>query len=272
MLITLRDGYRMHAAVTGTGDPVVLVHGFAGSSESWGAPLLEHLGETCQVVAVDLLGHGKSDGATDPARYSAQEIVRDLVEVLDALSLGRAAWIGYSMGGRAALALAVEQRDRVTRMVLEGAAPGLEAAEEREARKARDDGVARLLLDGGIEAFAEHWRKLPVFASRRRLAPAIRADIKRRLQENNAAALAACLRGFGRGAQPSYWSDLGSLEIPVTLIVGDEDQPSRDVAVRMAEVIPQAVLTIVGEAGHTVHLEHPAAWLEAVRAALGDGR
>ena len=104
MLVTMRDGLRLHAEVLGEGEPLLLIHGFTGSAGAWGEELLSGLARAHRVVAVDLLGHGKSEYSSDPERYRVDELLQDLGQILDALDIEAARWLGYSMGGRLALA------------------------------------------------------------------------------------------------------------------------------------------------------------------------
>ena len=83
--VALRDGSRLRAGIAGDGDPILLVHGFTGSIEAWGATVLSGLVATHRLIAVDLLGHGASDSPSDPRRYAYQEVIQDLVSVLDFL-------------------------------------------------------------------------------------------------------------------------------------------------------------------------------------------
>ncbi len=269
MHIQLRDGLRCHVRLAGRDGPAaVLLHGFGGSSDAWGEELVAHAAARCRVIAVDLIGHGQSARPHLPERYDVRSLVDDLIELLDVLDIGAPTWIGYSMGGRLALAAAALRPDRVGSLVLEGASPGLETEADRVLRRAKDETLAQLLEDEGIEAFADHWMALPIFASRRRLAAARRKAIRRRLVANDPLALAACLRGFGRGAQPSFWSVLESIDVPVQLIVGEEDTSSLETAEQMGALLPRAKLTGIPRCGHTVHLEAPREWLEVVEAHL----
>jgi len=138
MFVTMRDGVRLHVQVQGTGDPLLLLHGFTGCIEAWGEEVVQGLAQANQLIAVDLLGHGASDLSSDPERYEVEEVLRDLCQVLDAVEVEKARWFGYSMGGRIALAGAVMRSARVSGLILESASPGLETENERRARRRAD--------------------------------------------------------------------------------------------------------------------------------------
>lgn len=265
MFVTMRDGLRLHVRIEGKGEPLLLLHGFTGSVEAWGEEIFQGLVQANQVVAVDLLGHGASDFSPDPQRYQVEEVLRDLGQVLDAVAVDRARWLGYSMGGRIALAGAILRPARVSALILESASPGLEGENERRARRRADEALAEGILRGGMEAFIDHWMGLPLFATQGKLPPQIRDASRERRLKNNPEALAACLRGLGIGAQPSFWEDLPQIQVPTFLLAGEEDKKFTDIAGRMAEEIPQSSLRLVPKSGHAIHLENPFAWLAAVR-------
>ncbi|MBT8396741.1 MAG: 2-succinyl-6-hydroxy-2,4-cyclohexadiene-1-carboxylate synthase [Gemmatimonadetes bacterium] len=261
----MRDGLRLKVRVEGAGEPLLLIHGFTGSGLSWGEDLTAGLAQAHRVVAVDLPGHGESDISSDPERYRVGEILQDLGEVLDSLSIGSARWLGYSMGGRVALAGAVVTPERVSSLILESASPGLAGEGERKARRRADEALAEGILRGGMEAFVDHWLGLPLFATQGKLPPKTRAETRSRKLQNTPEALAACLRGMGTGAQPSYWSALGDITVPVLLLAGEEDRKFTQVAEKMAGELSDVDLRLMPKAGHAIHLENPFAWLAAVR-------
>lgn len=263
-LVVLRDGLRLHVEERGAGDPLLLIHGFTGSVEAWGEPILSGLAAHHRVLAPDLVGHGRSSRPHDPRRYALDEVLSDLVEVLDAAGVERARWVGYSMGGRVALAAGILHPDRIGSLVLESTSPGLATDVERAERRRADDALARGLEEDGIEPFVDRWMAMPLFATQRALPDDVLRRARQRRLGNDAAALAACLRGLGTGAQPSFRDRLPEISAPTLLLTGEEDRKFTTIARRMAEAISDATLEVVPDAGHTVHLEAPDAWLEAV--------
>lgn len=263
-LLVLRDGLHLHVEERDAGDPLLLIHGFTGSVEAWGEPILSGLAARHRVLTTDLVGHGRSSRPHDPRRYALDEVLADLLEVLDAADVERGRWVGYSMGGRVALAAAILHPDRVGSLVLESASPGLDTGAERAERRRADDTLARRLEEDGIEPFVDRWMAMPLFATQRRLPEETLRRARQRRLDNDPRALAACLRGLGTGAQPSFWDRLPDISAPTLLLTGEEDRKFTTTARRMAEAISDATLEVVPGAGHTVHLETPDAWLEAV--------
>ncbi len=265
------DGVALRLHERGEGPALLLLHGFTGSVEAWGETLLEGLAGRHRVLAVDLHGHGRSDAA-EPGRLSMERVVEDLVAVLDAAGAPEATWVGYSMGGRVALAAGALRPGRVERLVLEGASPGLADAADRRARREEDETRAAALEADGIGPFVERWMALPLFATQRRLPSGTLEGERRRRLANRPHALAACLRGFGTGSQPSFWEALPRVAAPALLLTGQEDARFREVADAMAGRMPAATRVDVPGAGHAVHLEQSDAWLDAVMGFLADVR
>lgn len=255
-------GGSLHVEVAGEGPPVLLLHGFTGSTRTLDgvAAGLRTAGHA--TIAVDLLGHGRSDAPGDPAAYRMERCVAGLVHVLDAAGARRAAVLGYSLGGRVGLGLAVAHPERVRALVAIGASAGLADPAERAARRRADEELADALLRGGVPAFVERWMALPLFASQARLGPAFLAAARAQRLANRAHGLAASLRGIGAGAQPPLHDALARLPVPLLLVAGAEDGKFRAIAEDLARRAPRARCAWIAAAGHAAHLEQPGAVLD----------
>ncbi len=230
---------------------LILLHGFTQTGRSW-QPVLHALAARYRAVAPDLPGHGEF-AARRPASFAACDAY------LRALAGDRFTLAGYSMGGRVALHAALSLGERVERLVLVGASPGLADAAERTARAAEDAALADRIEAIGLEAFVREWSAQPLFAGMPRgIADVALADRMR----NTAAGLAAALRGLGTGVMPPLWDRLAELAVPVELVVGERDEKFRAIAERMEAALPDARLHVVPGAGHAVHLEAPDAVVE----------
>lgn len=260
----------LHVHQWGAGDPLLLLHGFTGSGESWNE-VAELLASDRRVIAPDLLGHGQSDAPTAPERYRIGRCAADLIALLDALELAQVDLLGYSMGGRVGLYLALTYPTRVRRLVLESASPGLHDSSERAARVAGDAALAEQIEREGIEAFINYWENIPLFESQRALPGSVRERVRAGRLRNRAVGLANCLRGLSTGAQPSLWNRLTELDIPTLLIAGALDVKFTDINRRMADALPKAQLAIFAENGHSVHLENPGLYAQTVRDFLSAG-
>ncbi len=250
------NGVHLHMEVGGQGPPILLLHGFTGSTRTWNL-CIPDLRTRHTTVAVDLLGHGLSDAPEESSRYLMDRTVEDLVSLLSALDMPRAAVLGYSMGGRIALALAAEHPEKVSVLMLEGASPGLEDADARRQRMREDALLAATIEREGVAAFVDRWENHPLFASQRSLPAERRLALHNQRLQNSARGLASSLRGIGTGVQEPLWGRLADVRVPALLIVGETDSKYKAIATRMAEAMSRATLAVVAGAGHAVHLEQP---------------
>jgi 2-succinyl-6-hydroxy-2,4-cyclohexadiene-1-carboxylate synthase len=224
---------------------VVLVHGFTQTSASW-RPVAERLARRFEVVPVDLPGHGGS-GTVRVGFAEAAGLV--------GATGGPAAYVGYSLGGRLCLRLALDRPDLVRALILIGGSPGIADAGGRAERRAADERLARRIERDGVAAFLDTWLAGPLFAT----LPAEAAGREQRLA-NTAEGLASALRRLGTGAQEPLWDRLGQLRPPALLVAGERDPKFAGIAMEVAAAIgPAAQVALVPGAGHAAHLERPAA-------------
>ena len=258
----------LNVEVRGKGPALLLLHGFTGSAATWTPHTPAWDGFT--TVAVDLLGHGDSDCPPDAGRYRMERCVDDIVALLDQLSIERAAVLGYSMGGRIALRLALHSPGRFSALVLESASPGIEDAAEREARVRSDAELADAIKRDGIAAFVDRWEAQPLFSTQAKLPDAIRSALREQRLRNDPRGLANSLRGIGAGAAEPVSDRLTELRMPVLLITGALDEKYCSLARRTAAALRSQRHEVVPDAGHAVHLEQPETFAEAVRSFLNE--
>lgn len=226
---------------------LVLLHGFTNTGASW-QPVVRAVGERYRALAPDLRGHGSASGVRPVA---LEAVLGDIA----ALPPPRFTLAGYSMGGRIALHAAIAMPQRIERLVLIGASPGLTTPDERAARRQEDERLAGEIERTDIEQFARRWAQTPVLTG---LPAALAAQVHEDRLRNQPAGLAAALRGLGTGTLPSLWDRLGELRMPVTLVVGERDQKFRGIAEEMAPLIARADLHVIHGSGHAAHIEKPA--------------
>lgn len=240
--------------------PYVLLHGFTGAAANW-THVTAVLAQRAQVVAPDLLGHGSTAAPDDPARYTMPRAAADIYALWEQLDLPPVHLVGYSMGGRLALYTALEYPQMVARLTLESASPGLDTDAERAARRASDEALAARIERDGVAAFTESWENLPLFAGQTAEA---KAGLRAVRLAQRPTGLANSLCGMGTGVQPSLWPRLSELARPVHLITGALDGKFVAINRQMQPRFRDARLTIIPDAGHTVHLERPDAYLSAL--------
>lgn len=251
-----RRGLTYAYGEVGEGPAVLLLHGFMGSKADW-ATLSDTLADAYRVIAVDLPGHGDSEAPEDLARYGMAAVAEDLAALLEHLEVDRAHLLGYSMGGRLALFMALAQPARWRSLLLESASPGLETEAERAERRGQDEALAEFIEREGVEAFVDRWERLPLFATQLSLPEPVKQEHREKRLRNRPEGLAGSLRGMGTGTQPSLWGRLEQVALPTLLVVGELDEKFVAIGREMLQRMPQALLTAAPEAGHTVHLERP---------------
>ncbi len=231
----------------------VVLHGFTGSAAAM-APLASRLPDP--VMALDLPGHGSAPASDDPADYTMAAAVDGVVAA--AAHLEQFALVGYSMGGRVALHIALACPDRVVALALIGARAGIDDPAERDERIAADEALASRIESEGVEWFADYWADRPLFASQRhRLSAEQRAGLRAQRLACDPRGLAFSLRGMGAGAVESIGCRLGELSMPCALVVGEDDTKFAAIAHEMAAVMPRAEVCLIPDAGHATHLEAP---------------
>ena len=143
-----------------------------------GVPVAAALGGRYTAVLVDLIGHGESDAPEDPARYSMERCVDDLLTLADRLEISEAVWMGYSMGGRVGLCLGATAPERCRALILEGASGGIESERERATRVSADRALAIRIEDRGVASFVEHWESQALFSGQARMEEQVRIELR----------------------------------------------------------------------------------------------
>jgi 2-succinyl-6-hydroxy-2,4-cyclohexadiene-1-carboxylate synthase len=254
-IATNRISLNVETSGRGDGPPLLLLHGFTRDARAW-EPLLPCF-EDYRTIRADLIGHGKSDAPQDVTRYSMDHAVEDLTALLHHLDIERTALLGYSLGGRVALHFAVEAPQLLWALVIESASPGIEDASARAARVESDAQLATSIETDGVEAFADRWQAIPLFASQSQLPADVLAEQRRQRLDNSPTGLANSLRGMGAGAQRWLLPELPQISVPTLFLAGALDERYAAMAPVMAATVPNAEHHVIDGAGHTVHLERP---------------
>jgi 2-succinyl-6-hydroxy-2,4-cyclohexadiene-1-carboxylate synthase len=238
-------------AIRGQGSPLLLLHGFGWTHRSFD-DLLPELEPGHQLILADLPGHGASVAPTEGFEAS----LASLVATLRGHHIASASVLGYSMGARLALGLAVGWPELVGRLALISGSPGLEASNARAERRRADEDLAKDLERLGVELFLDQWEAGPLFAGLRAL-PAARRAVLRARRTRDSDRMAAALRRLGLGSQPSYWDRLAELRMPTLLLTGAEDAKFTALAGTMAARIAASETAVLPGCGHAPHLEAP---------------
>jgi 2-succinyl-6-hydroxy-2,4-cyclohexadiene-1-carboxylate synthase len=246
---------------------VLMLHGFMGDHRVFDH-LVEELSESCNPVAVDLLGHGASSKPADPLRYNENNQMDDIVAIINTLNLDPVFLYGYSMGGRLALKTALHRPTLFNGLVLESTNCGISDPQKRKNRQKVDAARAQK-IEEDFEQFLSNWNRLDLFKS-----PApIEDTLVRKYQdiqlEQSPKALSASLFGFGTGSMSPVCNQLEKLDLPVLLIAGSEDEKYQQINRSLVDQIPNATFSSI-KAGHRTHLDNPAAVISEIHNFLED--
>ncbi len=236
------DGVRIRYVDQGSGQPVVLIHGYTGSIAGWvETGILPNLAKDYRVIAFDCRGHGKSDKPHDPKSYGIQ-MVQDVVRLLDHLHIARAHIVGYSMGAVITAKLLTTHPDRFLTATLGGAAG-------RQKWTAQDEAAAE------AEA-VELEQEMPFRSLILRLAPTdqpkptdevIQARSEQLLRGNDRLALAALVRS--RGEQTFSAMQMAAVQVPTLGLIGSAD-PNMAAMNQLKSVVPSLKVVVIEGATH----------------------
>lgn len=218
------NGVQLYFEVSGTGEPLVLLHGFSGSSQDWMASTTEW-GNQFQLIVPDLRGHGRSGILSKPFRH--EEAATDMLALLDHLGIGACKGLGVSGGGNVLLHMATKQPERVKAMVLVSATPYFPAQ-------------ARTIMSHYADSLPQQqWEVL------RHRHPEGDAQIKALLASTKAFATSYDDMNF----TPPY---LSTIQARTLIVQGDRDPLYPvEISVEMARAIRQSSLWIIPNGGHS---------------------
>jgi len=244
------------------GNPILALHGFSGCGADF-MPLAKGLNRS--IIAPDFVGHGGSAAPETLEPYRMENVVRQLEAFAESSLPERFVLLGYSMGGRAALHLAPRVLDRLEALVLVGTHPGLEDERWRGHRFTGDDELADRIEERGIDWFRDYWSSNPIIATQDRVPEPARTAMAESRARNRPHGLAGSLRGMGLGVMTPTQDKLEDLNVPTLILVGDEDEKYAELALIMAELLPNAQVSRLPGAGHCAHLERPSAAAQTIR-------
>lgn len=231
---------------------VVLLHGFMGSGADW-RPVAARLAQRHRCHCPDLPGHGKAPLPDALTWQGGCDLVESNLDGSAPKVL-----VGYSMGGRIALQLAVRHPEAYGGLVLISASPGLSSAEERAQRAIWVQTWTDAFRSEPIDDVLVRWYAQDVFGSLRQRPELLDTILKKR-RCNNPATLARVLESLDVSLQPDLRQSLGVLTMDVLVIAGAEDAKYCGLMDELAVAMAPIRRVIVPDAGHAIHLEQPEA-------------
>jgi pimeloyl-ACP methyl ester carboxylesterase len=223
------SGLRLAYEVHGTGQPVLLIHGFASSGKvnwvdtGWVEALVA---AGYQAITLDNRGHGQSDKPHDPEFYSPMAMAEDAVALLDHLGIERAAVLGYSMGARIAAFMAFAHEERVATLIFGGMGLNL-----INGLSDGNDIIAGLRAPSLANLTHPTARQFRIFADH---------------TGSDREALAACME---TSRQPMARADVRRITVPVLVAVGEADEMAGRPE-PLAELLPQGEALVIPRRDH----------------------
>lgn len=255
--VTATDGVTLSVAVVGNGEPIVFVHEFSGNMLSW-APQVAQLSRSYRCVCFNARGYPPSEVPKLIDAYGQDRAADDVVNVMNALDIDSAYLVGLSMGGFAALHLAIRHLEKVRALVIAGCGYGAKPKEQtgyftamnREADRAEEIGMTAYANELANSGYAKLLRAKDEKAWR---------QFEQQLATHSANGMAMTLRGV-LARRPSLWDleqQLAKIDKPTMLMIGDEDLPCLEPNLFMKRTFPDCALAIMPRTGHLPNLEDP---------------
>jgi len=243
--------------------PIVFLHGFLGSAASF-ASVRALLPVGHPTVSPGLFGH-RGQPELLPNHTFEAELDRLLGVIQGHFNASPTHLVGYSLGGRLALALLLKAPRQFQSATLISARRGLDDPLARATRLEQDSKWASMLQTMPLSQFLDAWERQPLFATQRQLAPHVLAQLREQRLMHNPSALAQAMTTLSLAHMPSFQGTL-DIRCPVTLMVGDQDPKFCALAAELAEQIHKRRTIVVSGAGHNLPLEKP----ESVTAAISE--
>lgn len=240
------------------------MHEFAGDHRSW-APQVRHFASSHRCLTYAARGYAPSDVPPGVASYSQAHAVEDAIAVLDAARTDRAHVVGLSMGGFATLHLTVAHPERVISAVIAGVGYGSQPEKQEQFRK-ESHAIADAFASTGSAAVAESYAVGPARVQLQNRNPEAWREFKQALAQHDATGAANTMRGV-QAARPSLYAmrdELAAIRTPLLILAGDEDEGSLEPSLMLKRTIPTSGLAILPRTGHTMNLEEPAVFNDAV--------
>lgn len=240
------NGIKLNYAVTGTGDPVVFIHGLGSSLEDW-APQIEAFSADYTCIALDVRGHGHS--AKPPGPYSVKQFAQDTAGLISHLGYTSAHIVGVSMGGIIAFQMAVDIPAMVRSMVIINSGPEVPTRT--------------------LQQKMQVWQRLILFRvfSMRKIGETIGGRLFPEPQQ--AELLAGFVEKWAQNHKPAYlaatralagWSvmdHIGSMQMPTLVLTADMDYTPVAMKEAYVKLMPNARMEVVENARHAMNFAQP---------------
>lgn len=244
---------------------ITWVHGLFGAPTDFAAvsELLEVPGNQ---AAMALPGHGGSPPLDYYERPGFDEVTSSLIVALDQAGVETTALVGYSMGARVAMHVALAYPERITHLVVIGGHTGLDGEQARAGRLLLDRKRASLIRGGGLRPFLQTWYRQPMFAHFR-ASPQFNAIFEARC-DGDAEAVAITLERLSPGLQEPLADAMAACPVPTLWVAGEYDMRYVELLSEVAERQASGRFVQIPHAGHVVPAEAPEALAQALNTFL----
>jgi|TARA_Y100000310_G_scaffold318705_1_gene373080 pimeloyl-ACP methyl ester carboxylesterase len=244
MATIVRDGVKIYYEDHGSGEAIILTHGFSATSKMW-AGQIAPLTEKYRVITWDMRGHGQSDSPQQQSLYSEEHSIDDMAAILDECGVATAVIAGLSLGGYMSLAFNLKYSQRVTGLMLIDTGPGYKNDQARASWNEMATKRGEVFEAEGLASLGS-------------------SDEVRVSSHTSATGLANAARGMLTQVDDRVIQSLPEITVPTLVLVGANDKQFLGATDYMAIKIPGAVKEIVPDAGHAVNIMQPELFNSAV--------
>ena len=251
------DGIEIYYEVTGSGEPIIFVHEYAGDLRSW-EQQVRYFSRQFKCITYNARGYTPSTVPTEVEKYSQEFARDDLLAVLNDLEIETSHIVGLSMGAFATLHFGMTYPERVKSMVIAGCGYGAEP-HTRELFIEEAENTAKQINQETMESFAKGYVKSPnriqYFNKDQRGA----IEFEKQLGEHSTVGSANTILGV-QSRRPSLYdleTEIRKLKIPTLIINGDEDEPCLNVGIFLKKLITTSAMITLPQTGHASNLEEP---------------
>ncbi|MDC3072332.1 alpha/beta hydrolase [bacterium] len=257
------DNVKLFYESIGKGEPIILVHEFAGDYRSW-EPQINYLSRYYQCISFCARGYPPSEVPENESSYSQERAWRDILSVMDNLKIEKAHIVGLSMGGFATLHLGINAKDRVLSLVIAGCGYGAIPIDKTNFNKEADFSnisldSAKIILNEGMDKFGSEYALGPSRVQFQNKDPKGWQLFNEQLIKHDPVGSANTLLGI-QNKRPNLYSlekEISGITCPTLIINGDEDDMCLEVGLYLKRTIKTAGLLILPKTGHTINLEEP---------------
>ena len=273
-IAVMDDGVELYYEEAGSGVPIVFVHEMTGDSRIW-EPQMRYFSRLFRCISFNARGYEPSSIPEDSSAYSQRRAADDIAGLLQHLNIESAYIVGLSMGAYTALHFGIHHGLMARGLVVAGCGHG-SARDVAEIWPEQARHMAERLENEGMQAIAESYANSAYRVQFRDKDPRGWSEWATRLADHSAKGLALSVREV-QAKRPSVLdleAELSELQIPVLLMVGDEDEPTLEMNLYMKRTLPMSGLEVFSKTGHAINSEEPARFNSSVehffhRIALG---